>query len=193
MESAIPDSTDVQSNIKPSSNQPAYKLKKGTIRRKFFECGFEAGRNCTIAAIQNSLKPDQVIRYSEMMKFLDELTLSKEAPFKEFDKIKDTIESNLTRPFRDFFDTLLDEGKVTFASFEQLIKDSLKRILSQAIATGLAQLFASLLSGGGTVAVSKIAGAAGVARALSDVGKIGGIFRRVAAPSFGGVSGGLLS
>lgn len=111
---------------------------------------------------------------------------------KEFDKVKDTIESNLTRPFRDFFDTLLDEGKVTFASFEQLIKDSLKRILSQAIATGLAQLFASLLSGGGTVAVSKIAGAASIARGLSDVGKIGGIFRRVAAPSFGGVSGGPL-
>lgn len=94
-------------NIKTSSEEiiitPAYKLKKGTVRRKFFECGFEAGFNCTITAIQNSLKPDQVIRYSEMMKFLNELTISKDAPFKEFDKIKhkhltiDTLKKKNTR------------------------------------------------------------------------------------------------
>ena len=72
----------------PTKTTPAYKLKKGTIRRKFFECGFEAGLNCTIAAIRNSLKPDQVIRYTEMLKFLDELILPADAHLKEFDKIK---------------------------------------------------------------------------------------------------------
>ena len=72
----------------PTKTTPAYKLKKGTIRRKFFECGFEAGLNCTIAAIRNSLKPDQIIRYTEMLKFLDELILPADAHLKEFDKIK---------------------------------------------------------------------------------------------------------
>jgi hypothetical protein len=79
---------DTKTNTKDVDNTLEYKLKKGTVRRKFFECGFEAGQNCTIAAIKNSLNPDQVIKYSDMIKFLNELTISKEAPFKEFDKIK---------------------------------------------------------------------------------------------------------
>lgn len=148
----------------------------------------------SIGGIQSTLTADAQITQNfanAIMKGANEFTRLQEQ-VKEFDKVKESIQSNLTRPFRDFFDTLLDDGKLTFASFEELIKDSLKRILSQAIATGLAQLFASLLSGGGTVAVSKIAGAASIAKNLSDVGKIGGLFRRTVAPSFGGVSGGPL-
>jgi hypothetical protein len=80
---------DAESSLNDSSTKlTSYKLKKGTIRRKFFECGFEAGRNCTITAIKNSLKPDQLIRYSEMIKFLNELTLATDSSLKEFDKIK---------------------------------------------------------------------------------------------------------
>jgi DNA repair exonuclease SbcCD ATPase subunit len=111
---------------------------------------------------------------------------------KQFEDLQATIEQNLTRPFRDFFDDLLENGKVAFDNFEKLVKDSLKRILAQAIATGLAQLFASLLSGGATTAVTKLAAGAQISKKLGDLSKIGGLFTRVAAPSFGGVGGGAM-
>jgi hypothetical protein len=107
---------------------------------------------------------------------------------KGFDELKSTIESNLTRPFRDFFDDLLTNGKMSFDSFAELAKDALKRIAAQLIATGLAQLLANILNPAGAAASAAVASSKG-----------GGIFeifknilgiKSVAAPSFGGVGGG---
>lgn len=95
---------------------------------------------------------------------------------KQFNSLKDSIENNLTKPFRDFFDELLTNGKVSFDGFVQLAKDAFKRILAQAIASGIANLIASLLSGGATAGLAKLGAAKGIAATLSGLGKVGGLF-----------------
>lgn len=108
---------------------------------------------------------------------------------KQFNSLKDSIENNLTRPFRSFFDDLLDNGKVSFDSFVELAKDAFKRIAAQAIASGLANLLAAVLSGGSSLALGKVGAAKGIAGILSGLGKTGGLF---GAANFSGVSGGPL-
>jgi chromosome segregation ATPase len=106
----------------------------------------------------------------------------------EFDKLKSNIESNLTKPFRDFFDELLTSGKANFDSFVQLAKDALKRIAAQVIAAGLAQLIASILDPTGAAASATVA--AGKTGGGGILGILGGLFKSVNNPSFGGVQGG---
>jgi hypothetical protein len=106
---------------------------------------------------------------------------------KSFDRLKSSIESNLTKPFRDFFDELLTNGKVSFDGFVELAKDAFKRILAQAIASGIANLIASLLSGGATVGLGKLGAAKKISSTLSGLGKIGGLF---GSANFSGVQGG---
>ena len=106
---------------------------------------------------------------------------------KAFDKLKSTIESNLTKPFREFFDELLTNGKVSFDGFVDLAKDAFKRILAQAIASGIANLIASLLSGGATAGLGKLGAAKGIAGILSGLGKTGGL---LGSANFSGVQGG---
>lgn len=108
---------------------------------------------------------------------------------KNFEDIKSSIENNLTKPFRDFFDELLTNGKVSFEGFVQLAKDAFKRILAQAIASGIANLLANLLTGGvAQIAQAKIGAAGDVAKKLTSFGGIFGL-RREAAPLFGGIQG----
>ena len=71
-------------------------------------------------------------------KFFD--TILKNA--EEFQK---TVESNLQKPFRDFFDLIIEEGKISFDSFFELFKDLIKRIASQLIASGIAKLLTTAL------------------------------------------------
>jgi chromosome segregation ATPase len=106
---------------------------------------------------------------------------------KSFDKLKSSIESNLTKPFRDFFDELLTSGKVSFDGFVELAKDAFKRILAQAIASGIANLIASLLSGGATAGIGKLGVASGISGILSGLGKTGSLF---GSANFSGVQGG---
>jgi len=106
---------------------------------------------------------------------------------KAFDQLKSTIESNLTKPFRDFFDELLTNGKVSFDGFVDLAKDAFKRILAQAIASGIANLIASLLSGGATAGLGKLGAAKKISEILSGLGKRGGLF---GSANFSGVQGG---
>lgn len=113
----------------------------------------------------------------------NEFALIKEQ-IKDFNSLKDSIENNLTRPFRSFFDELLDNGKVSFDTFVELAKDAFKRIAAQAIASGLANLIASLLSGGGSLALGKLGAAKGIAGILSGLGKTGSLF---GAANFSGV------
>jgi hypothetical protein len=63
-------------------------------------------------------------------------------------KIGSAVESGLRKPFRDFFDTLIDEGKFTFDSFADFAKDAFKRILAQLAAAGIAKLVTTILTGG---------------------------------------------
>lgn len=105
---------------------------------------------------------------------------------KQFNSLKDSIESNLTRPFRDFFDELLDNGKVSFDNFVQLAKDAFKRILAQALASGIANLIAAALSGGGSLAFTKLGAAKKISATLSGLGKVGGLF---GSANFSGVQG----
>ena len=105
---------------------------------------------------------------------------------KSFDKLKSSIESNLTKPFRDFFDELLTNGKVSFDGFVELAKDAFKRILAQAIASGIANLIASLLSGGITTGLGKLGAAKRISATLSGLGKVGGLF---GSANFSGVQG----
>jgi hypothetical protein len=60
-------------------------------------------------------------------------------------KFRDTIANNLEKPFRDFFDTLLEDGKISLDSFVDLFKDMLKRIAAQLISAGIAKLITSIL------------------------------------------------
>ena len=106
---------------------------------------------------------------------------------KQFNSLKDSIENNLTKPFRDFFDELLTNGKVSFDGFVELAKDAFKRILAQAIASGIANLIASLLSGGATAGLGKLGAAKGISEILSGLGKRGGLF---GSANFSGVQGG---
>lgn len=106
---------------------------------------------------------------------------------KNFEGLKSTIENNLTKPFRDFFDELLTNGKVSFDGFVQLAKDAFKRILAQAIASGIANLIASILSGGGTLAAGKLGAAKGISEILGNIGKTGSL---LGSANFGGVSAG---
>lgn len=71
-------------------------------------------------------------------KFFD--TILKNA--EEFQK---TVENNLQKPFRDFFDLIIEEGKISFDSFFELFKDLIKRIASQLIASGIAKLLTTAL------------------------------------------------
>jgi hypothetical protein len=109
---------------------------------------------------------------------------------KGFDELKSTIESNLTRPFRDFFDDLLTNGKMSFDSFAELAKDALKRIAAQVIATGLAQLLATIINPAGAAASAALA--AGKTGGGGILGILGGLFKSVNNPSFGGVQGGAM-
>ena len=104
-------------------------------------------------------------------------------------KVKEVIADSLERPFRQFFDTLLDEGKVTFKSFLDLFKDIIKRIASQLIASGIASLITKAL-----FPQTAVAGALGGAVAgggpggiLKFLGKIFGIKKASGGVNFGGV------
>ena len=143
-----------------------------------------------ISKLQTLLGDDAQITQNfanAIMKGTNEFTRL-EQKVKDFDKLKSSIESNLQKPFRDFFDDLLENGKLSFDGFVQLAKDALKRIAAQVIAAGLAQLLASIINPAGAAASATIGAAKG-----------GGIFeifknilgiKSVAAPSFGGVESG---
>jgi cell division septum initiation protein DivIVA len=98
-------------------------------------------------------------------------------------------------PMEDLFSNFLQTGKFAFKEFAQAILKAISQIVAKVIATGIITLLASLFipgfsaAGGGLGAslLSGITGALGFGG-----GGIGGT-GRVAAPSFGGISGGPLN
>jgi polyhydroxyalkanoate synthesis regulator phasin len=100
-------------------------------------------------------------------------------------KFRDTIARGLEKPFRDFFDTLLEEGKINLDSFVDLFKDMIKRIAAQLISAGIAKLLTSILmpqaavggalagaasgSGGPTGILKFLVGLFGGGKSLNDI------------------------
>ena len=151
----------------------------------------EKAINDSISGIQSTLAADAQITQNfanAVMSGANEFARLQEQ-IKQFNSLKDSIENNLTRPFRSFFDDLLDNGKVSFDSFVELAKDAFKRIAAQAIASGLANLLAAVLSGGGSLALGKLGAAKKISSTLGFLGKTGGLF---GSANFSGVSGGPL-
>ena len=108
---------------------------------------------------------------------------------------RETIADNLEKPFRDFFDNLIENGKVSLKSFADLFKDVLKRIASQLLASGIAKLITSILfpqsavTGAVTSAVTGGASGAAGSGILKFLGKLLGISKPGEA-NFGGIGTG---
>lgn len=134
-----------------------------------------------IEDIYQRFKESQMAGASEFSRLQEQI--------KSFEGLQSTIENNLTKPFRDFFDELLTNGKVSFDGFVQLAKDAFKRILAQAIASGLATLLANILTGGAGGAIGKLGAAKGISGILSGLGKTGSLF---GSANFSGVESGPL-
>jgi hypothetical protein len=108
---------------------------------------------------------------------------------------ENTIANGLQRPFTDFFDTLLEDGKIAFDSFEGLFKDLLKNIAAQLISAGIAKLLSSLLFPPGAATDALGAAAAGGGANNGIFGLIISLFNRKSAfnnVDFGGVNGGAM-
>jgi hypothetical protein len=108
---------------------------------------------------------------------------------------ENTIANGLQRPFTDFFDTLLEDGKIAFDSFEGLFKDLLKNIAAQLISAGIAKLLSSLLFPQAAAADALGAAAAGGGANNGIFGLIISLFNRKSAfnnVDFGGVNGGAM-
>ena len=100
----------------------------------------------------------------------------------------------LTSAFTEFFET----GKIGFKEFGKSIIKTIQQIVAKIIATGIINLLASILSGGGTQAVGALQGVAGATKGISFGKAFGDAFKsvlgiggnKIAAPSFSGVGGG---
>jgi hypothetical protein len=102
-------------------------------------------------------------------------------------------ESTFFNPITDLFENFLNTGKFAFKEFGKAVLQAINQIVAKIIATGIISLLFTILSGGFSSAAG---GAAGGFKTVlgaitSSLGFTGG--RKVAAPSFGGVSGGALN
>lgn len=103
---------------------------------------------------------------------------------KDFEK---NIQSGLEKPFREFFDTLIEEGKVSFDSFFELFKDMLKRLAAQAIASGIAKILSAALFPAGAAA-GGTAAAGGFSKFIGTFFSTGGLFRGIGKKEFNNVN-----
>jgi hypothetical protein len=163
------------------------------------------------------LKANEIKRLSDEYKNLEKATLSQADidltqdaiafnPLPTFQKTFETInrEANLGyalelmnstffSPIEDLFGNFLETGKFAFAEFGKAILQSIKQLVAKVIATGIIAILAVLATGGFGAAAGGFAG--GLAKVGSIVGgSLGfGGSNKVAAPSFGGISGGPLN
>jgi len=117
--------------------------------------------------------------------------LKKEA---NFSSALSLMQSTFFAPLTDLFENFINTGRFAFKEFAQSVLKAINQIVAKIIATGIIVLLASVLfpgAGGIGATFAKNIGPA----ISSAIGGGGGGFRRgnrVAAPSFGGVSGGAL-
>jgi hypothetical protein len=110
-----------------------------------------------------------------------------------FQATYDLLNSTFFSPIQDLFGNFLETGKFAFAEFGKAILQSIKQLVAKVIATGIIAILAVLATGGFGAAAGGFAG--GLAKVGSIVGgSLGfGGGNKVAAPSFGGISGGPLN
>lgn len=99
-------------------------------------------------------------------------------------EFQQTLNQGLAQPLGDLIFNILDKGKFAFKDFANAAIQAIKRIVAQLVATKIIQLLASLTPFGRGVSLGK---------SLGNFFGSGGFnpFGRSAAPSFGGIQGGL--
>lgn len=133
------------------------------------------------------LKIEQDIAFNQGMK-IDYLKSQFESLQAVFDKTKSSIESSLVEPFGLLFDNLTTKGKSAFEGFGKMAIGIIKKIATQLIVSGIANLLTNIL-------FPQVGAAKGIMATLGSFTKGGGFlgFGGVANPSFGGVNGGGMS
>jgi hypothetical protein len=133
------------------------------------------------------LKIEQDIAFNQASKieYLKSQFLNLQAVF---DKTKAGIESSLVEPFSLLFDNLTTKGKSAFEGFGKMAIGIIKKIATQLIVSGIANLLTNIL-------FPQVGAAKGIMATLGSFTKGGGFlgFGGVANPSFGGVNGGGMS
>jgi hypothetical protein len=116
--------------------------------------------------------------------------LKKEA---NFSSALNLMESTFFNPLTDLFENFINTGRFAFKEFAQSVLKAINQIVAKIIATGIIVLLASVLfPGAGGIGATF---AKNIGPAISGAIGIGSGFgggRKVANPSFGGVSGGAL-
>jgi hypothetical protein len=101
-------------------------------------------------------------------------------------------ENTFFNPISDLFENFLNTGKFAFKEFGKAVLQAINQIVARIIATGIISLLFTIFTGGfGAAAGGASAGFGKVLAAIGSSLGFGGS-NRVAAPSFGGVSGGAL-
>lgn len=139
-----------------------------------------------ISKTTDPLKIEQDIQFNQGKK-LDYLKSQFENLQTVFDKTKAGIESSLVEPFSLLFDNLTTKGKSAFEGFGKMAINIIKKIATQLIVSGIANLLTNLL-------FPQVGAAKGIMSTLSSFTKGGGFlgFGGVANPSFVGVGAGQL-
>jgi len=139
-----------------------------------------------ISKTTDPLKIEQDIQFNQGKK-LDYLKSQFENLQTVFDKTKAGIESSLVEPFSLLFDNLTTKGKSAFEGFGKMAISIIKKIATQLIVSGIANLLTNLL-------FPQVGAAKGIMSTLSSFTKGGGFlgFGGVANPSFVGVGAGQL-
>jgi hypothetical protein len=140
-----------------------------------------------ISKTTDPLKIEQDIAFNQASKieYLKSQFLNLQAVF---DKTKAGIESSLVEPFSLLFDNLTTKGKSAFEGFGKMAIGIIKKIATQLIVSGIANLLTNIL-------FPQVGAAKGIMATLGSFTKGGGFlgFGGVANPSFGGVNGGGMS
>ncbi len=126
--------------------------------------------------------PEKVIKQFKEFGDLKKAIFDNAQLRKQAEEFKQILQTGLAVPLGDLFFNFLDSGKFAFKDFADAAIKAIKRIVAQLVATKIIQLLGNLVFPGG----GKAAG--GIFGGLSSL--LGG---GVAAPNFGGVSGGGLS
>lgn len=165
-------------------------LEKNTFDAINAQMQMEAQTADPLAGLTKKLEPlkvEQDIAFNQGAKidYLKSQFLSLQAIF---DKTKAGIESSLVEPFSLLFDNLTTKGKSAFEGFGKMAIGIIKKIATQLIVSGIANLLTNIL-------FPQVGAAKGIMATLGSFTKGGGLlgFGGVANPSFGGVNGGGMS
>ena len=113
---------------------------------------------------------------------------------KQFEDTKKVLEDIFFAPLSDLFQNFFETGKIGFEEFGKSVLNTIKSIVSKILATGIINLLANLIPGGGIA--SKALGGVSTGAGEGIIGAFGAALKsvlgigRIANPNFGGVQGG---